>query len=216
VVSSLGITRQKDGLSYRDVDYQANRNLLDRALAAKVDRFAYIHVLGAESMGHVPLVAAKQAFVDALQAAPIASTVVAPSGYFSDMADFLSMARAGRVWLFGKGTHRLNPIHGADLAEAVAEAIEAGDPRADVGGPDVLSQNDLARLAFESLGTPPRITHLPDTLRRLALVILPWVTPRHVHGPAQFFLTAMGRDMVGTPCGTHHLVDHFRAAAKPA
>lgn len=214
VVSSLGITRQKDGLSYRDVDYQANRNLLDRALEAGVDRFAYIHVLGAESMGHVPLVAAKQAFVDDLQAAHIASTLVAPSGYFSDMADFLNMARAGRVWLFGRGAHRLNPIHGADLAEAVAEAVAAERPWLDVGGPDVLSQNDLARLAFESLGKEPRITHLPDALRRLALAVLPRVTPRHIHGPAQFFLTAMGRDMVGTPCGTRHLIDHFRAAAK--
>jgi uncharacterized protein YbjT (DUF2867 family) len=56
-----------------------------------------------------PLVAAKQAFADRLDAAPITSTIVAPSGFFSDMADFLNMAKSGRVWLFGTGRLRLNP-----------------------------------------------------------------------------------------------------------
>ena len=31
VISTVGITRQEDGLSYRDVDYQANLNLLEFA-----------------------------------------------------------------------------------------------------------------------------------------------------------------------------------------
>ena len=34
VFSSVGITRQKDGLTYNDVDYQANRNLLTIAEAS--------------------------------------------------------------------------------------------------------------------------------------------------------------------------------------
>ena len=32
VISSIGITRQKDGLTYMDVDYQGNKNLLDLAV----------------------------------------------------------------------------------------------------------------------------------------------------------------------------------------
>lgn len=213
VVSALGITRQRDGLSYRDVDFQANANLLAEALIAQVPRFAYIHVLNADRMRHVPLVAAKSAFVDLLRAAPIASTVIAPSGYFSDMGDFLSMARAGRVWLFGAGTHRINPIHGADLATATAEAVDEGRDWLNVGGPEALTHIDLAAMAFDSLGKPPHITRLPDILRRLALRLLPWVTPAHIHGPALFFLTAMGDDMVGEPHGTHHLAAHFRSLA---
>ena len=45
VVSSLGITRQADGLGYREVDFQANLNLLREAETAGVRRFAYVHVL---------------------------------------------------------------------------------------------------------------------------------------------------------------------------
>ncbi|SNT20072.1 NAD(P)H-binding protein [Tropicimonas sediminicola] len=208
-ISALGITRQADGLDYRDVDYRANLNLLSEARRAGVGRFAYLHVLNADRMRDVPLVAAKAAFVDALRAEDIASTVIAPSGYFSDMEDFLAMARAGRVWLFGDGAKRINPIHGADLAAATAAAIAEERDWIDVGGPEVFTHRELAEAAFAALGKPARITRLPDALRRAALAVLPRVTPRRIHGPARFFLTAMGLDMVGEPHGTHRLGTHF-------
>ncbi|MDX5593854.1 SDR family oxidoreductase [Pseudovibrio sp. SPO723] len=209
VISSLGITRQRDGLTYQDVDYQANANLLEEALAAGVPQFGYIHVIGAKLMKGVPLVDAKQAFVDRLQTAPIRSTVVAPSGFFSDMKDFLEMARAGRVWLFGDGYLKLNPIHGEDLAAAVFNAVEAEQPFFEVGGPDIFTHEELAQLAFAVIGKPQKIAHLPDGLRRFLIKILPWVTPAHIHGPAKFFLSAMGSNMVGQPMGTHHLKSYF-------
>ncbi len=209
VVSALGITRQRDGLGYWDVDYQANANLLDEALAAKVARFAYIHVLNADRMQTVPLVQAKTAFVQRLKAAPIKSTVMAPSGFFSDMSDFLNMAGSGRVWLFGDGQVRINPIHGADLACATVDAVQGEQAWMDVGGAEVFSLNDLAQLCFEVQGRPGRVIHLPDWLRRLALAGLPVLTPSHIHGPARFFLTALGQDMIGTPTGSHDLRSHF-------
>jgi uncharacterized protein YbjT (DUF2867 family) len=214
VVSALGITRQADGLGYRDVDYQANVNLLEEAERAGVARFAYVHVLNADKMPSVPLVAAKSAFVDRLRASPLASTVIAPSGYFSDMGDFLSMAKAGRVWLFAPGTHRINPIHGADLATAIAQAIDARQDWLDVGGPDTFTHDEIAALAFQALNKRTRMIHLPDVLRRIALRLLPVVTPRRIGGSARFFLTAMGMDMVGAARGSLHLADHFTEVAQ--
>ncbi|WP_439124285.1 SDR family oxidoreductase [Marivita sp.] len=212
VISCLGITRQADGLGYWDVDYQANVNLLHEAERAGVGRFAYIHVLRAAEMAHVPLVAAKSAFVNELQNSSLATTVIAPTGYFSDMGDFLKMAKAGRVWLFGDGSKRINPIHGADLALATADAIEAGSKWCDIGGPDIVTQKELAELAFTCLGKPSRIVFLPDVFRRLALRLLPLVTPRRISGPARFFLSAIAHDMVGAQHGTHHLKDHFESS----
>lgn len=212
VVSSLGITRQTDGLGYREVDYQANLNLLREAEAAGVARFAYVHVLNAPAMVGVPLVDAKVAFVDALHASDMPATVISPTGYFSDMGEILAMARKGRVWLFGDGTQRLNPIHGADLAVAVADATDAERGWAEIGGPDVMSQDEIARAAFAAIGTTPRITHLPDALRRAALTVLP-VLPRRLSGPARFLLTALGLDMVAPRFGTRHLADHFATLA---
>ncbi|MGF1464945.1 MAG: NAD(P)H-binding protein [Sandaracinaceae bacterium] len=213
LVSSLGITRQRDGLTYREVDYRANVHLLEEAVRAGVSHVAYVHVLRAAEMAQVPLVAAKQAYVDRLRAASVSSTVICPSGFFSDMGDILEMARGGRVYLFGDGTPRLNPIHGADLACAAADAIDEGRELFEVGGPDVLTQNEVAEMAFRALGKPVKITHLPDWLRRATLAVLPWVTPRTVHGPARFFLSALAMDMVGECRGERHLADHFAAIA---
>ncbi len=216
VVSSLGITRQTDGLGYREVDFQANLNLLREAETAGVRRFGYVHVLNADAMTGVPLVDAKVAFVDALHASDMPATVIAPTGYFSDMGEILTMARKGRVWLFGDGTQRLNPIHGTDLAVAIADATDAGCGWAEIGGPDVMTQGEIARAAFAVLGTEPRITYLPDALRSAALTVLQ-ILPRCMSGPARFFLTALGLDMVAPRFGTRRLADHFATlAAEPA
>jgi hypothetical protein len=37
-----------------------------------------------------------------------------------------------------------------------------------------------------------------------------------VHGPALFFLTALGQDMTAPPHGTRHLADHFAQLAREA
>ena len=216
VVSALGITRQVDGVGYWDVDYQANANLLDEALRAGVAHFAFVHVLNADRMGHVPLVAAKAAFVRKLQTAHLESTVIAPTGYFSDMTDILKMAQAGRVWLFGSGQQRINPIHGADLATAIYNATDASTAWVDIGGPETFTQNDIAALCFEVLGQRPRVTHLPDFVRRVALWLLGRLAPRRIAGPAQFFLTASAMEMTAPPAGTRQLAEHFRAQVAPA
>ncbi len=109
VFSSVGITRQKDGLTYRDVDYQGNRNLLAVAEGSGVSKFVYVHLLNAEKLEHIALVQAKQAFVDELKRSSLDHKVICPTGFFSDMEEFLSMARSGRVYLFGDGSNRINP-----------------------------------------------------------------------------------------------------------
>lgn len=214
VVSTVGITRQKDGLTYRDVDYRANQHLLDCAVQAKVPHFCYIHVLHGESMSHLPAIQPKQGFVNALHQAVADgnlqhATVVAPCGFFSDMRDFFYMARSGRAYLFGDGQCKINPIHGADLARATADAVNIKQERLDVGGPDVFTQQQLVALAFDVLQKPVRVTLVWDWIRTFLIQVLPWVSPLTVYGPAQFFLTAMGRDMVGECRGTHHLMDYF-------
>ena len=209
VISTLGITRQRDGLSYMDVDYQANVNLLNAAESAGVQRFCYIHVLNAAQMHQVALVAAKHAFAERLRAASIASTIVSPSGYFSDMGDFLEMAKVGRVYLFGKGNKRLNPIDGADLAAVVRKCIKDECPEISVGGPEVYSQTEIARLAFASLDKPTKITYLPSFILRIGLWGLTTFTRQEFYGPYQFFLTALQMDMVGKKFGARRLPDHF-------
>ncbi len=63
VISSIGITRQKDGLTYMDVDYQGNKNLLDQAQKNKVSKFLFVSVLNAHLMKDLKVIRAKELFV---------------------------------------------------------------------------------------------------------------------------------------------------------
>jgi nucleoside-diphosphate-sugar epimerase len=58
IISSVGITRQKDGLTY-DVDYGGNRNLLERALAEGVSKFIYVSVINAHKVTNLKVIRAK-------------------------------------------------------------------------------------------------------------------------------------------------------------
>lgn len=211
-VSALGITRQTDKLCYDDVDYQANLNLLNAARAANVSKFAYVHVL-TRTDTRSDLVAAKTRFVRALQAAPIASLVVRPGGYFSDLSEVLRMARAGRVWLVGRKDLRINPIHGADLAEVVADAVQRGEADIEVGGPEVLTMEEIARLAFAVIDQPARITCVPAWVLRGVLKLIKPLTPRHIWGPLEMFLAASASDMIAPPFGKRRLTDYFAEQA---
>jgi uncharacterized protein YbjT (DUF2867 family) len=210
VFSSVGITRQKDGLTYQDVDYQGNRNLLTVAEGSDVSKFVYVHVPNAEKLEHVALVQAKQAFVDVLKRSSLDHTVICPTGFFSDMEEFLSMARSGRVYLFGDGSNRINPIHGDDLAEICAGALENAESQISVGGPEVLTYRQIAELAFDVLKRPEKTTSIPKPLVSAMVGALRWLTPATIYGPVQFMAGVMTMDVVGELHGQRRLADHFR------
>ncbi|MDJ0699119.1 MAG: SDR family oxidoreductase [Woeseiaceae bacterium] len=211
VFSSVGITRQKDGLTYRDVDYKANSSLLRIAESSGVSKFMYVHVLNAEKLQQVAMIQAKQAFVDELKRSSLRHTVVCPTGFFSDMEEFLSMARSGRVYLFGDGSCRINPIHGADLAEVCVDAFESPKRQIDVGGPEEFTYREIAELAFDVLDKPPKITCVPQKLVTFAVAALRRLAPVKTYGPVQFLSTVMMMDVIGEPYGERRLLDHFRS-----
>lgn len=214
VFSSVGITRQKDSLTFRDVDYQGNRNLLDAALRAGVEKFIYVSVFDGPNLRHLDIVRAHEDFVNDLKASGIDYAVIRPTGYFSDMGEFLTMAGKGRVWLIGRGDNLANPIHGADLAAACVDAMEAGNRELDVGGPEVLTYREVAETAFRSLGKQVRISSVPVWIMRSVMAVA-GVFNRHQAQLLAFFVTMMTSDTVAPATGTRRLGAHFAEQGLP-
>jgi len=214
VISTVGITRQKDGLTYMDVDYQANANLIDEAKKSGVKKFIYISVLNGEKLRHLKICEAKEKSGDYLKSSGLDYCIIRPNGFFSDMADFLKMAKGGRVYLFGDGELRLNPIHGKDLAKAVVDAIDQDTKEINIGGPDLLSQNEIAELALKAYGKAVRIVHLPDWIRKLSLWSVRTFTGSKTYGPLEFFMTTMVMDMQAPQFGKERLEDFFNDEVK--
>ena len=209
VISSIGITRQKDGLTYMDVDYQANMNLLQEARKSGVKKFIYVSVLNGESLRDLKICDAKERFVDELKASGLDYCIIRPNGFFSDMADFFEMAKKGRIYLFGKGVLKTNPIHGKDLATVCVEAIKSLEKEISVGGPETLTHQEIALSAFDVLGSESKITYIPEWMRVSVLKLLKIFTGSKTYGPIEFFMTVMATDMVAPEYGKYTLKEHF-------
>jgi uncharacterized protein YbjT (DUF2867 family) len=212
VFSSIGITKQKDGLSFRDVDYQGNKNLLDVALRAGVRKFIYVSVFNGPNLPHLDIVKAHEDFVEELRSSGINFVVLRPTGYFSDMSQFLEMARKGRVYLIGNGSNRMNPIHGADLAKCCVNALDKEEQEIDIGGPEVMTYREMAELAFRTLGRPARITAVPVWVIKVAIATAKLVN-KHQGELLAFFTTAMSSDVVAPTSGTRCLDAYFKELA---
>ena len=210
VISTIGITKQKDGLSYMDVDYQGNMNLLKEAEKAGVKKFIYVSALNGESLTHLKMCSAKEKFVEKLKNSKLNYCIIRPNGFFSDMTEFLKMAQKGTVNLFGDGNFKMNPIHGADLAEVCVNAIESSERTINIGGPETFTHNEIAELAFKALDKKKKIKYMPEWMRKTILGLTRTFTSSKTYGPMEFFFTVLAMDMVAPEYGDHILSDYYK------
>jgi uncharacterized protein YbjT (DUF2867 family) len=204
--SSIGITRQRDKVSFIEVDYHGNRNLLELAVKARVKKFIFVSVFKADVIEK--LAVAREMFVKDLRESGLDYAVIRPTGYFSDMGEYLKMAKSGRVYLIGGGHHRINPIYGADLAEICADAVESRQREIPVGGPETYSHEEIAELAFSVLGKTQKIRRIPVWMVNLAVkMIRPF--SEHYYTLASFFTAVMQNDFAAPKTGTHSLREYF-------
>lgn len=210
VYSTVGITRQKDNLTYMEVDYQANLNLLREVQEShSVEQFLYVSAINGQHLRHLKIFEAKEAFVDQLKKSGIKYRIIRPNGFFSDMRDFLEMAKRGKVYLFGSGQYKLNPIAGEDLAQVCIDKMFEEELESNVGGPEIFTQEQIASMAIEAIDKPIKIVHIPDFIRMLIIKAMRLCTTSKTYGPYEFFLTSMGRDNVAPCYGTRKLKDFY-------
>ncbi len=209
VFSSLGMIKPDFVHTVFDVDYQGNMNILGEALKSGVKRFVYVSVFDAHRMMNIPNVQAHEKFVKELQAASIASTIIRPNGYYSEIGQFVARARRGFMFWIGEGFVRSNPIHGADLAEVCVRAVDGDEREVEVGGPEVFTYYEMVDLACEIAGTKPLLLPLPFWLAD-GLVAAVGLFNKEVHDVALFATTLSKMDVVSPKYGTRRLRDFFR------
>jgi nucleoside-diphosphate-sugar epimerase len=209
VFSSIGITKQKDNLTYMDVDYQGNKNLLEEAKEEDVSKFIYISVFNAEKLENLKCLQAKLKFTEELKTSGLNYLVVYPNGFFSDMLEYLQMAKKGKGYVFGSGEYKINPIHGEDLAEICVNRADGIEKKINVGGPDTLTHNEILTIAFESLAKTVKISKIPIWMRNFILTTLRTFASVKTYGPIEFFMTVLAVDMVAPSFGKYHLKKYF-------
>jgi len=208
VFSSIGITKPTEKASFMDVDYLGNKILLEEALRESVEKFIFVSVFNGERFTYIEAIKAKEMFVKELESSGINYTVIRPTGFFSDMSQFLQMAIRGRVYLIGNGENVMNPIHGADVAKICVDAVDIDEKDIPVGGPEILKYVDIAKLAFSVLGKKPKITRIPAWLIKFFALPLR-IMHKNYYVMMKFLIAAMTNNFVAPAVGTHRLKNYF-------
>lgn len=210
--SSIGMYILNRRPSLWEVDYRGNLALLDEAQRAGVGTIVFVSVLHGREMARLSAVAqAREAVVQAIQASGLRYLIFRPTGFFNDMLHALPRIRkSGVSYLVGDPNVRINPLHGLDFGEEVVRTLATGLPNnriRSVGGPEVFTREEIARMSCQALGLPPKVRHIPlATLRLAAAVAGPF------HGNFRAFLKFLEfavttPDMTGSPIGHRRLYD---------
>lgn len=209
VFSSIGITNQKDNRTFMEVDYRGNKNLLDEAVKEGVSKFIFISVFNAENMKDLKGIQAKLKFEKELKKSDLDYLIVYPNGFYSDMLEYLKMAKKGRGFVFGSGENKINPIAGEDLAKACVDAAEGNEKEITIGGPDIFTHDEILATAFDTYGKKLKIMKIPMWVRNLLLGIMRFFTSVKTYGPVEFFMTVLTIDLIAPAYGDHHLKNFF-------
>jgi len=216
VISCLGAPMGftgRDRRSFRDVDTIANCNLIQAAQKAGVNRFIYVSVHAQPRYARTAYIRAHEDVIGELRKSGISFGVVRPTGMFPIFDPLLDMARRGIIYIPGNGKAQTNPVHPLDVAEACIEALNLGnDISVSVGGPDILSREEIARMAFKAIGKKPKILHIP---RYVLLASAAMVQPFHPrYGEVlEFVAHVFTSECVAPTRGTRRLSDHFANVA---
>lgn len=168
--------RQGKRAAFERVMSRGTRDLLDEARRAGVRRFVLMSALGTteETKGLVPYYEAKWEMEQAVRSSGLAHVILRPSFIFGPdggiLPTFRKLARLSPVTAIpGSGRQRIQPIWVGDVASCFARALDedaATGRLFELGGPEVVSWNELWDRLKRALGIRRPSIHVPMALMR--------------------------------------------------
>jgi NADH dehydrogenase len=163
---------------------QGTRNVIAAAKGAGVERFVLMSALGttASTKDVVPYFGAKFAMEQDTVASGLEYTIFRPSFIFGRggaLATFMKQVRYSPVvTVIGSGQQRIQPIWLDDVAEHFARALEtpaAANKTFEIGGPDIVTWDELYRTIAKVLGKRRALAHIPVALARTGARATQWI-----------------------------------------
>lgn len=201
VFSSLGKSVSLftvDEGDYDEIDYECNKNIVAEATYAGVSRFVYCSIKGSDSASLLKLAEVHKKVQDLIEEVFEDYTIIKPTGFFSGLNDLLIIAKRGLLLLPGSGNYRTNSIHQEDLAQVVIDHLYAGPKKMNVGGPEIHTRDEMARIVQEKTGA--RLLHVPEILMHMGLPVIGAFSKSVAHN-LDYFRHVSTRDMVAEKYG---------------
>jgi NADH dehydrogenase len=167
--SGSPIENRRKGWTFEEVDLKGTRHQVDAAKRAGVRRFVYISGVGASKDAEQHWFRYKWEAEKYLQDSGLEWVVLRPTWVFGpgdvSLNRFLGFAKLlPFVPMFGSGKQNMQPVFIDDVGRVAADCAlkpEAANTLFEVGGPEVMSMNDVVKTALDVKAKRRMLLHQP-------------------------------------------------------
>jgi len=186
VVHLAASIRDQPRGSIEELNALATLRLVRAAERAGVERFVFFSALNARHHSRTRFFRAKALAEEAVEGSAMKTTVFRPSIIYTPGDPWLTLldrlSRLPAMPVSGSGRAVFEPIWAEDVADAVMHSLANGTGTAyDLAGPELLSYDDIVRIALRASHRRRRLLHVPLPVVRGSLRLL-----RRVAGPKVF------------------------------
>lgn len=184
--------------TFLDVDAAGARALTEAARLTGVRKFVYLSGVGADITSSRQWYRAKGIAEAAVAGSELDYAIVRPSWVYgpgdASLNRFATIIRwfPGIFPQIGPGMQRLNPVYIDDVAELVADVTLTGvaDGRTvEIGGPEVMTLDEILRVTMRVLGREKPIVHFPIPLVKAGARLLELLPGQILSRDAVDFIT---------------------------
>ena len=161
IISSHG-----SGSNAQALDYRANIDLIDQAIAGNVEHFVFISVLGVDrGYQDSPTFKAKREVEKYLMKSGLNYTILRPSGFANNLIPLAERFRdTGIYFSIGEQTNRSSIVSTDDLAKIAIASCQLETAKNQifaVGGPDIIKREDIPRIFSRLFQREPIVINPP-------------------------------------------------------
>ncbi|HXH20614.1 MAG TPA: NAD(P)H-binding protein [Dehalococcoidia bacterium] len=169
------IENKARGWTFENVDLNGTRNQVDSAKKAGVRRFVYISGAGAAADAAQHWFRLKWQAEEYVKASGLEWVIIRPTWVYGPDDNSLNRILRFASFLpfiptFGSGKQAMQPVFIDDVARVTADAAlkpEAANHLFELGGPEVMTMDDVFRTALEVMGRRRPILHQPVVVGKL-------------------------------------------------
>lgn len=177
------VEKPRRRFTFEEFDQLGTERLVTAAAQSGVKKFVYSSGSGAAPDAAKVWFRAKWAGEEAIRASGVPFAIIRPSWVYGPEDRALNKFVAFHRWLpfvpvIGNGKQRLQPVLVDDVAEALAQAANPDGPAGtfEIGGPDLMTMDEVLRVMMEVRGKRKPLIHFPAWMPKLAgffLQVLP-------------------------------------------
>lgn len=190
------VQKPRRGYTFEEFEARGTRRLVDAAASAGVRRYVFVSGAGASPDAPQVWFRAKWKGEQAVRSSGMEHVVLRPSWAYGPGDRALNRFVSFHRWLpfvpvVGDGRQRLQPVFVEDVGEALSAAAEMGGPQGtfEIGGPEVLTMDEVLLAMMEARGRPKPMVHFPPILPKAAgLLVQALPTPPLSPGAVDFLL----------------------------